>query len=88
MAGTAVATVAALVNIISEVTGSAFPGQWRINKTALMAGVALYFRMPALQCKAAGFGMVKCCLFPFLCLVTLLAVPAIFTFVVIIELMA
>ena len=88
MAGTAVATVAALVNIISEVTGNTFPGQWRINKTALMAAVAFYFRMPALQCKAAGFGMVKCRLFPFLCLVTLLAVPAIFTFVVIIELMA
>ena len=88
MAGTAVATVAALVNVISEVTGSTFPGQWRINKAALMATVALYFHMPALQCKAAGFGMVKCRLFPFLCLVTLLAVAAIFTFVVIVELMA
>ena len=88
MAGTAVATVAALVNVISEVTGSTFPGQWCINKADLMAAVALYFRMPALQCKAVGFGMVKCRLFPFPCLVTLLAVSAIFTFVVIVELMA
>lgn len=88
MASTAVAAVAALVNVISEVTGSTFPGRWRINKAVLMAAVALYCRMPALQCKAAGFGMVKCCLFPFLRLVTLLAVSAIFTLVVIVELMA
>ena len=88
MAGTAVATIAALVNVISEVTGSTFPGQRRINKAALMAAVALNFRMPALQCKAAGLGMVKCRLIPFLCLVTLLAFPAIFTLVVIVELMA
>ena len=88
MAGTAVAAIAALVKVICEMTGSTFPGQWRINKAALMAAVALYFRMPALQCKAAGFGMVKSRLFPFLCLVALLAVPAIFTLVMIVELMA
>jgi hypothetical protein len=42
MASTAVGTVAALVNVVSEVTGTTFRGQWRIIKAALMTTGAGY----------------------------------------------
>ena len=88
MASTAVGTVAALVNVVSEVTGSTFRGQWRIIKAALMTAGAGYLRMPALKCEAAGFRMVKCRLFPVFSLMALFAVLAILAFMVIVELMA
>ena len=88
MAGTAVGTIAALVNVISQVTGSTFRGQWRIKEAALMAAGAGYLRMQALKCEAAGFRMVKCRLFPVFGLMALFAVPAILAFMAIVELMA
>ena len=59
MAGAAFGTIPPLVNVVSQVTAGAFPGQWRIKNISLMTAVANYLRMPALEGKTTCISMVK-----------------------------
>jgi hypothetical protein len=88
VASLAVGAVATLVNIIQQVTGHAFLIQRLENLVALVTAAARHFSMSAMQSETAFPAMVECCRFPLFCLVALRAFLAIFSPVVIVDLMA